>query len=251
MRNRLIFWLIPISIFMIFLIINQYVSRETLVDNFRFYAYHLEFIKKINEIHINIFDAVSNSFSALAHTNSSFLAVHIISFLGALFGNSRKIFVFLIALVYLIPSLLLTYWLFKKEFIKNKNINISTGIILYLYLILNIFYWIPALRGMPDLAGLIPFIILFCFVFNTKFYEKIKLEKLFVFGFSFFLVFILRRTFAPALLDLCVACFFFSLYEILLQYKQKSIVNVPLKITFIFKNLLIPSFIFLLLIIFI
>ena len=248
MKNKLIILLIPISILLIFIIVNQYISRETLIDNYRFYAYHLEFIRKIDEIHINIFYALSTSILALAHTTSSFLAVHIISFLGAIFGNSRKIFVLLIALIYLIPSLLLTYWLFKKEFIKNKNVNISTNIILYLYLILNIFYWMPTLRAMPDIAGLIPFIILFYFLFNTKFYEKIKLEKLVVFGCSFFLVFILRRTFAPALLDLCVACFFFSLYEIFIQYKSKSMINIPVKIAFIFMNILIPAFIFLILI---
>lgn len=248
-QKNIIYFIIFILlyVFLSLFIVNIYVSKETLADNYRFYAYHYFFIDYMSVVKQGLYTQWIVLREHLATSNSSFFSVILLSNIGVFFGKSRQIFISLLTLVYLLPSVLLTFFIYKKKFTTNARKSTLLDITMLFLLGSNVFYWFPVLRGMPDIAALIPFSLL-VYVFLSFRFEKIfDIKKIMLIAILMFITFLMRRTFAPALFTLVLTTFLIKITNVFLFSRKDKII----KLFVISFNMLIPSILFMIFLYFI
>lgn len=248
MKKIYFLWTITF-LFFSYLFICKYVSLENIYDNFRFYSYHQEYIYAVETIKSEKFLSLIEFFYRIKCSMCSYTSVILLAFIGQFFNYSRVNYVLLLDYIYLLPAIILTFLAYKTLFVKIKENSIYVDTLLLIILSLNVYYWLPVLRGMPDVAALIPFIISFFVICKNDFVNKINFKYSILTGFLIFLTFLFRRTFSTAVLILLTATFvlntFFIFYNALKEkYSYKKVILQFLCLIF---NLLIPSVIFVLL----
>lgn len=236
-------------LFLSYLFICKYISFENIYDNFRFYSYHQEYINAIETIKSEKFLSLIEFFYKIKCSICSYTSVILLAFIGQFFNYSRLNYILFLDYIYLLPAIILTFFAYKTFLVKKKENSIYIDTLLLIILSLNVYYWLPVLRGMPDVAALIPFIFSIFVILKNDFVNKINFKYSILTGFLIFLTFLFRRTFSTAVLILLITTFmvntFFIFYNALKEkYPRKKVI---LQFVCLLFNLLIPSVIFILL----
>lgn len=150
------------------------------------------------------------------------------SFFGT---RNRNLFIAGLVVTFLFPALCLTTYfanqsLKKSGLILRKNQYITLLIVTFLFTP----FWIPTLRGYPDIFGLIPFSVATWFLYETKFESRQSILKLLLISIAIYLPFLIRKWYAIPLIAISIASLFFSLLRIFKFNLSKS------KIVYFFIN---------------
>ena len=233
-----------------YLFIYNYISQENIYDNFRFYKYHQEYINAIETIYNQKLHSIIHFINLVKNSIISYFSIIIVSIIGILFKYSRLEFILVLTYAYLLPSIILTFLLYKDILDKYKNKSIYLELVLIIILCLNIYYWLPTLRGMPDVSALIPYIIAIYIIHKNNLREKIVLKQSILIGILIFLSFLCRRTFSTAVFILLLTTFLYNTILIIKDIFNKKITDkkqILLQFLNTIINLLIPSIIFIVL----
>lgn len=160
-----------------------------------------------------------------------------------LFPNFRFGFIFSVEIIYLLPVLLLIWFVFYKFFILYKQ---NTGIIFIkkrklLLFLSSIFLfpsiWYSVLSGLPDIIGMIFILICFILYFKYQFNKKIPNKILFLFSILLYFSFLSRRWYSVVILAFLVSIL---IENFIISIKANDRIK---KIAFTILNLSIPPII--------
>ena len=128
------------------------------------------------------------------------LPVLLPSLFGLLFGSSRTVYILSLAVCYIVPVSIL-FGILVREIILNEKCGCSIAVIATVLCALFPGIWTPTLRGYPDIAGVIPLEIGLLLVLKNDL-TRLNLKAAIFIGFSFWLIFALRRWYAYTLVAL-------------------------------------------------
>lgn len=122
------------------------------------------------------------------------------------FGGSRAGYIAAIASLYLVPVALLTTRL-VESFAKRFELPIPQVLTWLLVVIALAYrpYWIPTLRGYPDIVGCLPLMVLTMFFFSEDVTLRLPWKHLVVAGILLWLPFLLRKWYGYAVVALVIA----------------------------------------------
>lgn len=194
---------------------------------FFYYEYCWLFLHKFNF-------ALKCFFSDIYHLGRNpFLTIFLLPFY-VLFGKTRFGYVLGIEILFMLPVMIMIFNLAKQYIVKNSIIRYLPLLLAILLMIFfNTGFWYASLSGIPDIAGLIPFIGAIFIYQKIKIEEKGFYKQTILIALLLYLSFLIRRWYFvadTAFLLSAIAVSNFRILEGLKNQKNK------LKI-FTFKNL--------------
>ncbi len=241
MKHFLHLFLIIFFIIFITIFVGYYIGQESIYDNYRLYAYHLKYCMCLNLLKdIGILNTFNIIFKELQTEPSTFLSVQLISipvYLLHLEMKSRFVYISLLMYIYLLPSTYLIVFLYKK-FVNFKQ-GLFLDLVLYFFVFFNVIFWYPTLRGLPDIAAVLPFSVLIVYSMKFFFSEKIEFKKMVVLGILSFVCILFRRTFSTTVLIWFMSLFSYRIFLLLYKPQMNETKEIIKKI----RNLVINSLI--------
>lgn len=128
--------------------------------------------------------------------------------IAAIFGTSRAVYVCAVAVLYLVPTACLAACLARRTGERLAPLPLFAAALLYWPI------WMATLRGMPDIAGLIPLGAATLLALRTRFLTKAGLRAAIAFGLLVWGAFLIRRWYAYACASLEALTFVFALVEL-------------------------------------
>ncbi|MBN2706751.1 MAG: hypothetical protein JXR89_09965 [Deltaproteobacteria bacterium] len=119
-----------------------------------------------------------------------------------LFGEGRLPYISGIVLFYLFPASWLTVAVFRRIFVANEKITASVYGPVCCMTFLFIPFWGPTLRGLPDIAGIIPVSIAILLVLGRDFSLKPAYRAAITLGLLLWTPFLFRRWYAYTIISL-------------------------------------------------
>lgn len=203
---------IILSIFIIVIFVYKYVKSESPIYIYDFNGYFQRF-RILSDAFLGDFswgkflliDSIKNS------DYNYFPVLFIIPFFKFL-GDTRFSYIIGIVSLYLIPTLLLIYNFILKNYKDKVNDNLIIKIMIISIISTFTVFWVPTLRGLPDIVTLIPIVVaLFLTDKKTRFDEKNWYYSILI-GFLLYIPFLFRRWMIYAVIAFYVSLFIIDLY---------------------------------------
>ena len=102
-------------------------------------------------------------------------------------------FVFASELVYMIPSMILIWYLFDKHFLKNAELKVSVLLMILSSIFLAVNLWHPVLSGILDICGMVPVLICFILYFKYGFNKRMPVPAVIAASLLIYTAFLFRR----------------------------------------------------------
>jgi hypothetical protein len=133
-----------------------------------------------------------------------------------LFNESRSGYIAAIVVFYLIPTAFISAYLGslighigRTTLVQSKRLQ--SFIILLMLAITYPPYWIPSLRGYPDIAGLIPLGLATIIVLRSDSSRDLSIQRAAALGFLLWVPFLFRKWYAYAIVAFYISAFFYSI----------------------------------------
>lgn len=216
-----------ISILFCIVIIHQYISLEQNVyfwDYARAWRLYLQSGQLLSQGFFVFLQETGSSIYSQDYNNLSSALLLPFYFVMPQ-GDNRFTFILAISLVYLIP----TAWLICR-LIRQNTTNFGTQEWLLCFWLTMSFvpFWKPIMRGYTDIAGMLPVLFCFFYIFQHDLSAKISLKSILVVGLSLWVSFVLRRWYAYTAIAMYLILPFVSLWGSNSLLKLKERVKVSL-----------------------
>lgn len=191
-KSENIFWSAVFFVFTI-IITKVYLSKETFLYPCDLVEYNL-FWRDFSELIKSDFTEFWNRmFSDVYNLNRNpFLVIPMIPFYYLIKGF-RYSFITAAEFVYMIPSLFLIIKIIKDNFIKLSEKNFLTKLLVYSGVCLIPAIWLPVLKGIPDIAGMVPVLMVFILWFKYGLNRKTPIKIVLLMSFLLWVAFLFRR----------------------------------------------------------
>lgn len=245
--NKYKFSLICLLFFSVIFVVafaNYYIPLESLKDNARFQVNHLVYMQQILEIKESFIDSIK---SIIQNIKYSFTMVpSLLSYFGVFLGPSRLSFITLVMIFFLVPSIFLTYLVYVKVSDRKDNLTFFSALLSISFLLTNVWYCFPTVKGIIDIAALIFFIPLFYYFIKSDFISKISFKHILVVFSLLVLTFIMRRSIAPALFVSVISLFIYEVAVICRTFDKNDKLRSLVKFFNLIVNIVFSSLLFLL-----
>jgi len=217
-----------------------YISNETQLyqcdyvdQNLNYYDIGRLFIEDIN----SFFHKMKYEIYSL--NRNPFLTVFLLPFYF-IFKESRFGFVFAIQLIFMFPVMLLILKIFN-QYVKDKtNNSLLYNLMIYSSIFLFPLLWLPSLKGIPDICGMIPILFACILYFKYGLNEKIPTKVILFLSLLLYLSFLLRRWYSVVILAFFVSAFLDNFICSFNKFSFKNFVKTNL---YLLLNVSIISFI--------
>ncbi len=221
MGNRLTYLLIvPFLIFMYFFTYN-YISKEVPLYPCDYVEQNI-FLHDFSELLKNNFPEFLKNIShdIYNYNRNPFAIIFLLPF-AFILKDFRAGFIFSVELVYMLPVMLLIWYIFNNFFYKTKEkLSCKSSILLFLS---SIFFfpaiWYSVISGMPDICGMIPVLICYCLYFKYEFNKKINFKILLLSAFLLYLSFLSRRWYSVVIVSFMSAI---VIENLLISFKNNN-----------------------------
>lgn len=148
------------------------------------------------------------------------------------FGSTRLSYITGLVVMYVVPIIFITIkYCYNKIFVKDK-----------LFLLIIIFcsllytrYWSPTIRGLSDIIGVFPLVIVMIYYFKNSFNNKLKFYQPILIGTLIYLPFLFRRWYIYSIIGFYFSIFFISFFDFIKSSDKKN------QFIILFKNFLLSS----------
>lgn len=208
----LLFLLLAVTIILCVSFSIWYVHNEDNVYVYDYVGYQLRANYLYQLMSVSIKDGLKFLIYTIRTSDYNSLPIVVSLPVYLIFGIKRITYILSIVLCYLVPSIVLFYLYINKYWL-NEYKGKTYSILFYICVLLFSGFWSATLRGLPDICGVVPFIVLLFYIKKISFLNKNKIYIPMIFGTLAYLPFILRRWYAYGVVALYFSFFLINLYD--------------------------------------
>lgn len=218
--------ILPICIIMAIIFAYMYVRNESPIYIFDYSGYFENYKLMGNLFFTNIFEFFKMLWLSIREFDYNYSSVVLLMPFYKLLGSSRFAYILLLVLIYVIPSIMLISKCFINIIYKDDKTDIKERTLYYIFTVLLVFsytrFWSPTLRGLSDIAGVIPIICAYMMIKKRPLIEEQKLFYPIALGVVVYLPFLLRRWYVYFIISFCLTSFILDFHYFLTRSRNKE-----------------------------
>ncbi len=201
-----------------------YVYNESPVYIFDYSGYFESYKLMGNLLKNNFNDFISTLINSIRNLDYNYSSIIFLLPFYLLFGGTRLSYIISMTVCYVVPSIILTWYMLKTIF-NTLYRDVIDQKLFYVWMLLLIFtysrYWSPTLRGLSDISIICPIILSFIIVYKHRFDKKQNLITLSLLGFLIYLPFLFRRWCIYVVIAFYISMFLIDLFNFI-KSKEKA-----------------------------
>lgn len=189
------FLLVLILFLGINLFVISYLAQEKYIHFWDTSNYWIMYQDFGNLLKHDAFQAIRNLITSIRHDDYNPLPILPLMPFRFLLGDARLPYILAIVNLYAFPTILLFFFLFRTAFSSTSGKQSILPYVFPLTLALLPQFWVPVLRGFPDVIGVLIITVVMLFYFSRPIEEQIFIH-LFLVSFLLVLMILMRRWYA-------------------------------------------------------